>query len=322
MKKVLFGLFILICTFFVLSFFYIKIAIYEKGNLVEPVNVIVDKGDGVKRIAWKLYKSGVIKSPLMFEWLTKAYKTEGGLRAGEYRFEPKISMYDAMRQIEEGKVFLRRITLPEGLTVKQMLDIIAQNDDLKGEISLEPKEGEMLPETYTFAYGDTKDSIIKQASAAMKKFVGEQWKNRDDNLPLNDEKDLIILASIVEKETGLAEERSLIASVFINRLKKGMMLQTDPTVIYAITKGKTDLGRPLLRKDLKLDDDYNTYMRYGLPPTPICSPSKEAILAVLHPQKSDFLYFVASGNGGHNFSKSLDEHNKNVSNYVKSQKKR
>jgi UPF0755 protein len=173
-------------------------------------------------------------------------------------------------------------------------------------------EGEILPETYTFMKGETRENIVNQAKKALEDTIKEIWAQRAENLPLKTPQELLILASIVEKETGLPDERDMVASVFVNRLKIGMRLQTDPTVIYAITQGKSELGRPLYKKDLSFDSPYNTYLYEGLPPTPICAAGKEAIYAAAHPLNTDYLYFVASGNGGHNFAKSLSEHNKNV----------
>ena len=175
-----------------------------------------------------------------------------------------------------------------------------------------PSEGSILPETYTFSRGDSPKKIIKQSQKARDDVLEQIWNGRDENLPLNSKEQLLILASIVEKETGIGAERAEVASVFINRLRLGMLLQTDPTVIYAVTGGKEDLNRPLTRKDLTIDSPYNTYKYAGLPPAPICNPGKDAIFAAAHPANTSYLYFVASGNGGHNFAKSLDEHNDNV----------
>ena len=178
----------------------------------------------------------------------------------------------------------------------------------------------MLPETYSFTRGDTKNSIIKQAKQAMDVAVKEAWANRQDGLPIKNIDQLVILASIIEKETSIENERGLVASVFINRLVKRMRLQTDPTVIYALTHGQKDLGRLLTRKDLLIDNPYNTYKYYGLPPTPICNPGKASLEAAANPEVSNYLYFVANGEGGHNFSSSLKEHNNNVQKWKKSQK--
>ena len=213
--------------------------------------------------------------------------------------------------LASGKVYLRKITFAEGLTSREIADILYQNEILEGDFEL-PPEGSFLPETYTFSRGDTRQSIINQGVAAMNKVLEQAWQEKDADLPLKNKEEMLILASIVEKETGVAAERPQVASVFVNRLKKGMLLQTDPTVIYALTLGKSDLGRDLRSKDLSVDSPYNTYKYAGLPPTPICSPGKAAIMAVAHPDKTPYLYFVASGTGGHNFARTLQEHNVNV----------
>ena len=189
--------------------------------------------------------------------------------------------------------------------------------ELSGEITVAAAEGELLPETYSFEYGDSRNSIVIQAQKAMTRVLDQAWADRNQAVPLKDKRQLLTLASIVEKETGVPEERGLVASVFANRLVKGMKLQTDPTVIYALTKGQSDLGRSLKRADLNVDSPYNTYKYYGLPPAPICNPGIEAIRAAANPEDSDYLYFVASGNGGHNFSTSLAQHNRNVKDWVK-----
>lgn len=170
----------------------------------------------------------------------------------------------------------------------------------------------MLPETYTFVKGETKNKIIKQAKNAMQKVLENAWQNRAENLPFQNKNELLILASIVEKETGSHDERAKVASVFVNRLNIGMPLQTDPTVIYAITGGKSDFGRTLHRADMEIDSPFNTYRYKGLPPTPICNPGLKALEATANPLTTDFLYFVADGKGGHRFSKTLSEHNKNI----------
>lgn len=317
MKKACMLLFAILCAFCIFAAYYVKEKVFSDGILDAPANVLIEKGDGLKRVAFKLYQNGIISSPRLFEILVRVYEKAGALKAGEYRFEPKISMYEAMMQIADGRVYLRKVTLPEGLTAAQMLEIVDNTEFLTGNITEPVSEGQMLPETYTFSRGDSKDSVIRRAKAAMNEVLEQSWQNLSADAPLKSKDELLTLASIVEKETGLVSERGLVASVFLNRLKKGMMLQTDPTVIYAITKGKTELGRALRKKDLQIESPYNTYKNYGLPPTPICSPSKEALFAIVNPQKSDFLYFVATGSGGHNFAKTLDEHNKNVQQYIK-----
>ena len=198
--------------------------------------------------------------------------------------------------------------------------MIASNPNFSGEITEEVAEGEMLPETYSFEYGSSRNALIRQAKTAMKKVKEETWNGRAANKQIKTPEDMLILASIIEKETSIPEERGLVSSVFINRLKKGMRLQTDPTVIYALTEGEFELKRALTRKDLTIDSPYNTYRYYGLPPKPICNPGKAAIEAAAHPENSNYLYFVADGKGGHSFATSLKEHNKNVSQWKKSRK--
>jgi UPF0755 protein len=234
------------------------------------------------------------------------------LKAGEYVFDEQISLYDVVQKLAKGNVVYHKITLPEGMTTKHFLDIINAEKLLTGEITIDVKEGELLPETYSFVRGDSKESIVLRAKKAMTDALQKEWQSRQSDLPLKNINQLLVLASIVEKETGLPKERPQVASVFVNRLKIGMLLQTDPTVIYAVTLGKKDLGRPIYKKDLAIDSPYNTYKYAGLPPTPICNPGKDAILAAAKPDTTPYLYFVASGSGGHNFAKTLAEHNKNV----------
>lgn len=289
----------------------------QRGPLPEAVNVVVPKGASSNLVAQKLSDAGVIDKPLVFKIYARFVGMHKKLRAGEYRFETGVSMRAAMEKIAKGDVFYRRITFAEGLTTKQMFDQLQNVSELSGEITVAAAEGELLPETYTFEYGDSRNSIVLQAQKAMSRVLDQAWANRNQAVPLKDKRQLLTLASIVEKETGVPEERGLVASVFANRLVKGMKLQTDPTVIYALTKGQSDLGRSLKKADLSVDSPYNTYKYYGLPPAPICNPGTEAIRAAANPEDSDYLYFVASGDGGHNFSTSLAQHNRNVKDWVK-----
>ena len=302
----------------VLAYMQIKGSIAASGPLLNVTNVVVPKGASLKTVAEELSRAGVIDKPWLFRIMARINGLAKHLKAGEYQFMPGISLQAAMDKIARGEVFFRRITIPEGLTSGQIMYLIANYPDLEGEIDLDVKEGELLPETYSFELGASRNSIILQARAAMQKALEEVWASRDSSLPLKDVNELLTLASIIEKETGVPEERPLVASVFLNRLKKGMRLQTDPTVIYAITEGETSFGRSLKRADLKIDSPYNTYLNYGLPPGPICNPGREALMAAARPQQSDYLYFVADGKGGHRFARSLNEHNRNVKAWVRS----
>lgn len=285
------------------------------GVLEQTTVVYIPKGTGSSAVASILTEAGVIDKPLFFRIYGRLKGLDTKVKAGEYEFSPHISVVDVFQKMVSNDVYYRKITLPEGLTTKQFIDIINNEPMLEGEISLEVSEGELLPETYSFERGSSRNTLITIARQAMENALNVAWATKEGGLPIKNPRELLILASIIEKETGLPNERGLVASVFVNRLKKGMMLQTDPTVIYAITKGQKDLGRSLLRKDLQIDSPYNTYKYYGLPPAPICNPGLASIKAASNPEVSPYLYFVASGNGGHNFSKTLDEHNRNVRNY-------
>lgn len=316
MKKLLFfGILLGIGSLFILFDLATK-----PGKYTDEREVLVPRGANSTIVANSLKEAGVIEYPQLFRIIGRFNGLDKKLKAGEYVFAPHMSLVEVMQKIADGEIFYRRITLPEGLTTVQMLELIMSESYLSEEITVAVKEGELLPETYNFVRGDSRNSIVLQAKKAMQSAVDEIWNSRKEELPLKSKEDLLILASIVEKETGVPDERGLVASVFVNRLKKGMKLQTDPTVIYALTQGKQELGRLLTRNDLKIDSPYNTYKYYGLPPTPICNPGRKALESSAHPEKSDFVYFVASGNGGHNFAKSLNEHNNNVRKWKKNQK--
>lgn len=318
MKKIIA---IILVVLSVYAYWQVKEWIAQSGPLLSVVNVVVPKGASLNMVAAKLEEAQVIDKAWLFKIMARVNGLAKHLKAGEYQFEPGVSLKQAMDKISKGEVFLRKITIPEGLTSGQIMYLIATYPGLEGEIDIDVKEGELLPETYSFELGASRNSIILQAKAAMQKTLEEVWAARDDDLPIKNISDLLTMASIIEKETGIADERPLVASVFLNRLRKGMRLQTDPTVIYAITEGETSFGRSLKKKDLKIDSPYNTYLNYGLPPGPICNPGREAIMAAAHPAESDYLYFVADGKGGHRFAKSLSEHNRNVKTWVRSIRK-
>jgi UPF0755 protein len=208
---------------------------------------------------------------------------------------------------------VHKFTVPEGYRMSQIMELLRRIPILTGKVQTQLEEGVLLPETYTYRYGDTRQSIVDQMQRAMILFMEQQWQSRSvDQAVIQSPQEAIILASIVEKETGIASERPLIAGVFVNRLRMGMRLQSDPTVVYALTRGQQELERPLTLKDLTYASPYNTYVIAALPPCPIACPGKEALLAVLHPQATDALYFVADGTGGHVFSRNYREHTKHV----------
>jgi UPF0755 protein len=294
----------------------------QPGPLSVKKTVIIPRGAGVDRIAHLLKQSGIIKSPVVFVVGVRLQRIGKGLQAGEFSFVPKMSPRDVAAHLRNGKTVLRRITIPEGLSISEILTHIRRADGFRGDVmqAMATAEGALLPETYYFSYGDNRKSIIRRMLKDMKSTLNRLWAVRAPGLPLSTSQDALILASIVEKETAVGHERAKIAGVFINRLRKGMPLQSDPTVLYALTKGTRDLGRALTRTDLAFDSPFNTYRRKGLPPGPICNPGKAAIEAVLHPAQTDALYFVANGKGGHAFARTLKEHNRNVARWRKWQR--
>lgn len=290
----------------------------ESYVLQTPVDVVIPKGAGLNRAAALLEEKGVVSDARWFVLYGRLNKLSDKIKAGEYVFTGNVSLELIAQKLAGGDVIIRSITIPEGKALVEIKKILNENPYLSGEITLALKEGDILPETYHFVRGEERDSILKKARQAMKKTLAAAFAERDREAPLANERELLVLASIIEKETGIGDERAKVASVFANRLKIGMKLQTDPTVIYAVTDGRMNLGRPLYRKDLAFDSPFNTYVYAGLPPAPICSPGKAAIWAAAHPEKTRYLYFVADGiTGGHRFAKSLGEHNANVALYKK-----
>ncbi len=243
------------------------------------------------------------------------------LIAGEYVFPKGISASGAMGIMIAGKSITHRLTIPEGLTVREVLELVSSAPLLDGPLPPErPAEGTLLPETYRFLRGESRASIIARMRDDMSTVLAEEWAKRDRSILVKTPEEAVALASVVEKETAQADERARIAGVFYNRLKKGMPLQSDPTVIFAVTLGTRKLNRGLTYDDLKVDSPYNTYLVKGLPPGPIANPGRDALHAVMHPQSHKELYFVADGTGGHAFAATLDEHNKNVAAWRKIQK--
>jgi UPF0755 protein len=290
------------------------------GPLREETVLLIPKGSGVGAIAELLAKEGVIESPLVFKLGVKFFSDNQPLHAGEFRFPTAASPRGAMQVLIEGKSVLHRITLAEGWSVREIFEVLEASPLLDGPLPPPPAEGTLLPETYFFVRGDARGAIVERMKANMAETLARLWPKRDKEITLETPEEAVILASIVEKETGQKDERARVAAVFHNRLKKGMALQSDPTVIYAVTLGKAPLGRDLTYSDLKLESPYNTYVVTGLPPSPIANPGEAALKAVLNPMKTKELYFVADGTGGHAFAETLDGHNKNVAKWRKIQK--
>ena len=283
----------------------------QPGPLEDDQVLLLVPGSSVSKIADELASIGAIRHAELFTAVVRLRQSQDQLKAGEYQIPAGASVMEIIDLLVEGKSILHRITAPEGLTTAQILRIVVADPVLTGELTLEPDEGELLPETYAFTRGETRDALVQRMMKSQDKLIDDLWSDRATELPYSTPEEAIILASIVEKETALPEERTRIASVFVNRLRRGMRLESDPTIIYGLTGGEP-LGRGIRRSELRKATPYNTYVIRGLPPTPIANPGREAIAAVLNPATTDDLFFVATGDGGHAFAKSNAEHERNV----------
>ena len=310
-------------TFSVITFLYIFlsfafVAYFNAPNSYhrEDKRFIIDSGMTLREVVDRLHQEKIIKSPGAFLYIGQLIKgIDPKVRYGEYFFEKNISYYKILHKMIRGNVFFRKVTIAEGLSSHSALAIITKSAGLIGNPPEKIREGSLLAETYFYSYNDTKQGMVKRMQDSMQKAINELWEKRDKTIPLKSKEEAIILASIVEKETSLNSERGLVASVFTNRLRKGIKLQSDPTIIYSFTFGDKKLERQIRVSDIQNSSNFNTYHIYGLPPAPICNPGLASIKAVLNPLNSDFIYFVASGRGDHLFSATLQEHNANVARY-------
>jgi UPF0755 protein len=293
---------------------HLVLARYQRpGPLAAEQVVVVPRGTPVQ-VAEALLKSGVIDNALAFRLAVLATRGAGTLHAAELAFPAHASLRGVLAVLRGGRPVQHRITIPEGLTAAQIAVLLDRAPALAGDTPV-PEEGTVLPETYAFEYGTTRAALAERAAAAMTRALSQVWEQREDKLPLTNPQDLLTLASMVERETARPEERPLVAAVFLNRLRRGMKLQSDPTVAYGVSGGTGTLERPLTRADLDWPTPYNTYRITGLPPGPIASPGLASLRAVAHPAHTEDLYFVADGGGGHNFSRTLDEQNRNVAHW-------
>jgi UPF0755 protein len=267
---------------------------------------------GVRDVADVLEREGVINKPWLFIAMALVQKARGELRAGEYQFTRQSSLQEVIGTIIDGKVVQHAVTLPEGLTSEQIVQRLLEADVLAGNIREIPREGSLLPETYRVTRGTTREQMIQRMQQSQRRLLQETWDRRASDLPLRSPEELLTLASIVEKETGKADERARVAAVFVNRLKQKIKLQSDPTIIYGLVGGKGTLGRPITRSEITQPTPYNTYAIDGLPPGPIANPGRAAIEATANPARTRELFFVADGTGGHTFSENLEQHNRNV----------
>ncbi|MEQ9490992.1 MAG: endolytic transglycosylase MltG [Alphaproteobacteria bacterium] len=292
----------------------------KPGPLAESTTIVIQPGDSLRSISQDLAAAGIVAQADIFYWKTRLEGVGSQLKAGEYQFDPQISQRAVLRKLIDHDIVHHFVTIPEGLTSREIVELVSGLDGLAGTVTEIPAEGALLPETYSYSLGDTKQDVIGRMQRAAAALETEMWPVRAEGLPIDSWEEAVILASIVEKETGIAAERGTVAGVFVNRLNKGMRLQSDPTVSYGITLGEKPLGRKLRRADLDTDTPYNTYTRAGLPPGPICNPGRAALEAVLNPEDTDAIFFVADGTGGHAFAKTLAEHNRNVAKWRRLQK--
>lgn len=283
------------------------------GPLTAAATVVIPRGEGVAGIAVRLRKAGVIGNAFEFSVGVQIDHMARRLRAGEYKFPAHVSMREAAALIVSGKTVKHRLTIAEGLTTPEALKLVADAYGLEGPMpNPPPGEGTLLPETYFYSYGDSRAGLLRRMQRSMHAVVAKLWANRAPGLAIHTPAQAVILASMIEKETARPDERARVSAVFQNRLRQGIRLQSDPTVIYALTDGNGEPAHPLTHEDLAVNSPYNTYLHAGLPPTPIANPGRASIRAALHPAATDDLYFVADGDGGHVFARTLAEHNRNV----------
>jgi UPF0755 protein len=295
------------------AYYYGKQKLEAPGPLQEDKVVNIPLRSGMSDIADTLQREGVIdNNRWAFIGAVFALKARTDLKPGEYQFQKNASLRDVIGTIVDGKVVQHAITIPEGLTSEQIVARLTDNDIFSGSVHEIPREGTLLPETYKFPRGTTRDQVIARMQQAQKRIVAEIWDHRNTDIPVKTPEQLVTLASIIEKETGKADERSRVAAVYVNRLRQKMKLQSDPTIIYGLVGGKGTLGRPIKRSEITQPSPYNTYVVDGLPPGPIANPGRASLEAAANPARTRDLFFVADGSGGHTFTETYGEHQKNV----------
>jgi UPF0755 protein len=294
-----------------------------QGPLEKTTDVLIPRGAGPSTMARVLQEQGVIAHPRLFRIALMVDPTPKPIKAGEYEMPSHISMAGLVELLQSGKLVQRRLTSPEGTTTAEIIDQVRKTDALSGDVTVDVKEGDLLPETYFYSRGDTRDGMLLRMKEAMDKTLDEAWRKRAAGLPYASKRDALIMGSIIEKETSLSTERTRVAAVYVNRLRRKMRLESDPTTIYGVTHGKGMQGRELTRADLQSSSPYNTYVVAGLPPGPICNPGRASMLAAVAPAPRDrSLYFVADGEGGHNFATNISQHNRNVARWKEIQRQR
>lgn len=310
------------------GWFWFQSEIAKPGPSMVSQTFVVAPGEGLGTIARNLESAGVISDARLLRLAFRVDGDGGTAKAGEFEIPAEASLTDIKSLLVSGSSILHRITIPEGLTVAQSLRLIEANEILIGDLpETVPPEGSLLPDTYLFGRGMTRTELIDVMAEAQKDALDELWPGRQEDLPFSTREEAIILASVVEKETGRADERDQVAGVFVGRLKRGMRLESDPTIIYGVSRGeplhnRAGQRRTLYRSEIDRVTDWNTYQIDGLPKTPICNPGKDAIAAVLQPADTEYVFFVADGTGGHAFARTLAEHNRNVAAYRRIERER
>ncbi|MBN9336161.1 endolytic transglycosylase MltG, partial [Devosia sp.] len=300
------------------GFLYVASQYYGDGPSTEDRVFRVETGNALSTTATRLEEQGFINSALIFSQFGSRVEQNITVKAGDFTIPAHASMSEILTELTTGTPIRYAVTIPEGWTSWQVVQRVNADDRLTGTIGNLPPEGSILPGSYDYLPGDTRQSVIERMQAAMTTALAETWESRQPDLPLSSPAELLILASIVERETGVAEERPQVAAVFVNRLKQRMRLQSDPTIIYGITLGQSTLDRGLRRSEIEQKTAYNTYQIDGLPPTPIANPGIESLRAVANPDNHKYLYFVAKGatpREGHVFAETYAEHQKNVARY-------
>ena len=293
-------------------FYFVRSQFDQPGPLGYATVVVIPKGEGLSAIADRMEREGVIADRRIFVASALYFRAQDKLKAGEYAIKRSASIREVLDTLVEGKALLYSVSVPEGLTSYQIVERLKAAPELTGPVPLVPSEGSLLPDTYRFAKGTSREELLLRMQNEQKKFIDKIWTSRVAGLPVKTPQEAVTLASIVEKETGRADERPRVAAVFVNRLRSNMRLESDPTIIYGLAGGKATLGRGILRSEMEQTTPYNTYRIKGLPPTPIANPGRAALEAVLKPAKTNDLFFVADGTGGHAFAEKFDDHQRNV----------